>query len=345
MQLHKTILFFGAYLLLAFSTTAQERNDTNFITSTVLFPANQENFDPEYVENRGNLRNLYAIIRKFIENPRLKISKVKIIGSASTHEIAESHEKLALQRAMNIAEFIGTHISLPDSIYKIETDSNLPECKVIIGYTDHDPLSHIRNQESDTIAHTPLFAKESEIESLPTPARLPWYLHSNLLIPFMNVGIEIPLGRRLSFGTDYYFPWLKRESSNKNCFQVILFSGDIRWHFGHKTTFQNGERDFLHRPHSIGINCAYGFYDLERNWKGIQGSAWSAGFDYRYSLSIASDKVRLQLLFGVGYVQSKATSYKVKEPGGALLKEPNSYKLTRYVGPTRLGLILAIPIR
>ena len=36
-------------------------------------------------------------------------------------------------------------------------------------------------------------------------------LRSNLLLPLMNVGVQVPLGNRFSIGADWYYPFIRRE--------------------------------------------------------------------------------------------------------------------------------------
>ena len=45
---------------------------------------------------------------------------------------------------------------------------------------------------------------------------------TNLLLPLLNVGIEVPIGRHFSFAADYYYPWLGHDRVNANCVEALL---------------------------------------------------------------------------------------------------------------------------
>ena len=46
-------------------------------------------------------------------------------------------------------------------------------------------------------------------------------IRSNLLLPALNVGAELPVGNRSSFAVDHYYPWAWPDKSNKDCFELL----------------------------------------------------------------------------------------------------------------------------
>ena len=43
---------------------------------------------------------------------------------------------------------------------------------------------------------------------------------TNLLVPGLNFGVEIPVGRHFSIGADYWYPWWLAKS-NKYCGEML----------------------------------------------------------------------------------------------------------------------------
>lgn len=173
-------------------------------------------------------------------------------------------------------------------------------------------------------------------------------LRTNLLLPLLNVGIQIPLGNRFSIGADWYYPFLRREWSEylnqTNCFQALGPGADFRIYLGKK--HRKGRENWQYRfsGHSIGIYGMVGRYDVEWQFHGEQARFLNAGVDYMYSARIGKRKrMRLDLSVGVGYFQSKAIEYQVFRPGGLAYKTGNRFMHT-WIGPTKATVSLVIPI-
>lgn len=136
-------------------------------------------------------------------------------------------------------------------------------------------------------------------------------LRTNLLLPGLNVGLQIPIGNRFSIGADWYYPFLRREWSEQldqtNCFQALGPGADFRIYLGKKHS--KGRENWQYRlsGHSIGVYGHYGRYDVEWQFHGEQARFWCAGLDYMWSARIGKRKrMRLDLSIGVGYFQSRA---------------------------------------
>ncbi len=179
----------------------------------------------------------------------------------------------------------------------------------------------------DSMSHKPVFA-----------------LRTNLLVPLLNVGVEVPLGNRWSVAADYYYPWLFRKGNHKNCFQLLFWSAEGRYWFGKR--HKRGAENFANRlkGHSVGVYAGGGYYDVERNYSGHQGTVYSAGADYLYAMPVFKGKLNLTFSFAVGYIYSDAQGYRVREEGGRLLRKPYVKNRLHYFGPTKAGVSFVLPI-
>lgn len=173
-------------------------------------------------------------------------------------------------------------------------------------------------------------------------------LRTNLLIPGFNVGLQIPIGNRISIGADWYYPFLRREWHEQldqtNCFQALSPGIDVRFYLGRKHS--KGRENWQYRlsGHSIGIYGMVGKYDVELDFHGEQAEFINTGIDYMYSARIGKRKrLRLDLSVGVGYFQSKAIEYQVFRPGGLAYKTGKTLEHT-WIGPTKATISLVIPI-
>lgn len=165
-------------------------------------------------------------------------------------------------------------------------------------------------------------------------------VRTNLLVPALNIGAEVPLGNSWSFSVDYYYPWLWPSPKNKECFELLGWSVEGRYWFG-----KDRKAEDRLKGHSIGVYGAVGYYDFEWNYKGRQGEFVSAGVDYTYSLPVGRKKrVNLEFTVAVGCIHSWAKSYVVSGEYGQLHPEPGIV-LFDYVGPTKAAVSLVVPIR
>ena len=179
-------------------------------------------------------------------------------------------------------------------------------------------------------------------EPVPSPQQAPrtpiFALRSNLLVPLLNIGAEVPIGNRWSVSADYYFPWIWPSPKNKDCFELLGWSVEGRYWFGKDRTAS----DRLH-GHSLGLYGAGGYYDFEQNYEGQQGEFVSTGLDYTYAMPIGRKKrVNLEVTIAVGYIHAWARNYNVHGEGGPLFKEEGDV-LFDYFGPTKAAVSLVIP--
>lgn len=163
-------------------------------------------------------------------------------------------------------------------------------------------------------------------------------VRTNLLVPALNIGAEVPIGDRWSVSADYYYPWIWPSKKNKNCFEFLGWSAEGRYWFGKDRRPQ----DRL-KGHSVGAYAAAGYYDFEKEFKGQQGEFISAGFDYTYSMPVGRAKrVNLEFILAVGYIRSWGTNYTVPGPFGELYPQDGTV-LFDYFGPTKAAVSIVVP--
>lgn len=180
----------------------------------------------------------------------------------------------------------------------------------------------------------------------------PLYLRTNLLLPLMNIGLEVPIGNRWSIGADWYYPWIPRVSNSafdgsdhKNCFQIDGLSVEGRCWYGSKHNHNELNRQYRLTGHSTGLFVMGGRYDLERNYSGHQGEYILGGIDYLWATPIFKKRLHLELSLGVGYFYSRATRYEVYEEGGKGYRDKDFRKVYQYIGPLKANVSLVIPLR
>ena len=164
-------------------------------------------------------------------------------------------------------------------------------------------------------------------------------VRSNLLVPALNIGVEVPIGNQWSVGADYYFPWVWPKRDNKNCFEFLSWGIEGRYWFGKNRTDYNRLQG-----HSIGLYGYMGYYDFERNFHGHQGEFINIGLDYTYAMAVGKKKsVHFEFSLGVGYIYSQARKYTVIESGAPLISDKITKKIG-FFGPTKANISLVVPI-
>ena len=165
-------------------------------------------------------------------------------------------------------------------------------------------------------------------------------VRTNLLLPALNVGAEVPIGNRWSVGADWYYPWLWRKSDHKNCIQALALGLEGRYWFGKGP---GGRHPKPLTGHSVGLFSYAGYYDFERNYRGYQGEFALFGIDYLYAIRFRNG-FRLELSLGAGYFFSLSRPYQVFVEGGKGYKEKDMAKRVDYFGPLKAGASLVFPI-
>ena len=164
-------------------------------------------------------------------------------------------------------------------------------------------------------------------------------LRSNLMVPALNFGVEVPIGTNWSVGADYYYPWVWPKRDNKNCFELLAWGIEGRYWFGKsRTVFDRLQ------GHSLGLYGYMGYYDFERNFHGHQGEFANVGLDYTYAMSVGKRKsVHFEFSLGLGFIYSQARKYTVIEANGPLISDKIT-KTVVFFGPTKANISLVVPI-
>lgn len=172
-------------------------------------------------------------------------------------------------------------------------------------------------------------------------------VRTNLLLPLLNVGLELPIGNRWSIGADVYYPWNFRNSDHKWCFQLLAIDLEGRYWFGEKHKPGKENRRYRLQGHSVGAFLASGKYDFEKNYKGDQGEFWVAGADYLYATPIFKGWAHLEFSLAVGFIRASAYNYTVyTRPGGkGYYDDKNFREVTKYFGPVKGTVALVIPLK
>lgn len=167
-------------------------------------------------------------------------------------------------------------------------------------------------------------------------------VRSNLLIPGLNIGMEIPIGSHWSIGLDYFYPWAVSKD-NLWCGEMLgLFIDAKYWFPGKNNTWTPASKL---RGHAVGIYAGAGYYDYQKRTNGAQGEYLDLGIDYTYALPVANDKLRLEFNIGLGYIYTLYRPYYPSSDYEDLIKEPGiKYRSTNFIGPTRAGVSLVYPI-
>ncbi len=194
-----------------------------------------------------------------------------------------------------------------------------------------------------SVAHSAeIIDEESAIAEQPDAAELRkpvMAVRSNLLVPALNVGFEVPIGRNWSVGADYYFPWVWPKKDNKDCFELLAWGIEGRYWFGkNRTVFDRLQ------GHSLGLYGYMGYFDFERNYHGHQGEFVNVGLDYTYAIAVGKRKsLHFEFSLGVGYIYSQARKYTVIEDHGVLISDKITKKV-QFFGPTKANISLVVPI-
>ena len=210
-------------------------------------------------------------------------------------------------------------------------------------YTRTDPVAKV-----DPIVYSPVFqAPAKGIETYVAQEEHVWkktilQARTNLLVPGMNVGVEIPIKNNWSVGLDYYFPWIE-PSKNTWCGEMI--GGFIEGKYWFNSDKYRWTPDSKLKGHAVGLYAGLGYYDFQNKTKGSQGEFVDVGVDYTFGLPVAKGKLRIEFNFGLGWILTYYRPYTPSTDFSDLIKEPGvQQRSTNYFGPTRAGVSLAVPI-
>ena len=185
-----------------------------------------------------------------------------------------------------------------------------------------------------------LYRQVQPLPQAPVEKKMILAARTNLLVPALNVGVEVPVGYSWSVGADYYFPWWLARS-NRYCAEMLGWFVDTKYWFGK----DRGEKDKL-TGHALGLYAGFGYYDYQWEYSGNQGEYIDVGVDYTYSIPLAKDKLRMEFNIGLGWIFTVARHYTPTDDYTDLIKDPGiRHRKYNFFGPTRASVSLVVPIR
>lgn len=170
---------------------------------------------------------------------------------------------------------------------------------------------------------------------------------TNLLVPGLNAGVEVPIGRHVSIGADYWYPWWLAKN-NKYCGEMLGAFVDAKyWFTGRNGKYAWTRADKL-KGHALGVYAGAGYYDYQRLKSGYQGEYIDVGVDYTFGLPVGRRDhkwMRMEFNIGVGYIWTQARHYTPTSDYSDLIKDPGiKQKYYSFFGPTRAGVSFVLPI-
>lgn len=185
-----------------------------------------------------------------------------------------------------------------------------------------------------------LYRQVQPLPQAPVEKKMILAARTNLLVPALNVGVEVPVGYSWSVGADYYFPWFLARS-NKYCVEMLAWFVDGKYWFGR----DRREADKL-TGHAVGVYGGFGYYDFQWLESGHQGEFLDVGVDYTYSIPLAKDRLRMEFNIGLGWIYTVARHYTPTDDWSELIKDPGiRHRKYHFFGPTRASVSLVVPIR
>ncbi len=170
---------------------------------------------------------------------------------------------------------------------------------------------------------------------------------TNLLVPGLNAGVEVPIGRHVSIGADYWYPWWLAKS-NKYCGEMLGVFMDAKYWFTGKNGKYAWTRADKLKGHAFGVYAGAGYYDYQRLKSGYQGEYIDVGVDYTFGLPIGRRDhkwMRMEFNIGVGYIWTQARHYTPTSDYSDLIKDPGvKQRYYSFFGPTRAGVSFVLPI-
>lgn len=171
---------------------------------------------------------------------------------------------------------------------------------------------------------------------------IPIVFRSNLLVPLMNIGVEVPVGKRFSVDADVVSPWIGFDWKNSMCFQLQGLHLEGRYWLNPDSLPLFSGNTFT--GHSVAIGAMAYQYDFEKDYYGHQGEVYGAYADYTYTKYLKK-YLRLQLSIALGYAFCPWRDYNVYEDSGKLLRSlPVTEHYNQWFGPMKAAVSLAVPV-
>lgn len=194
----------------------------------------------------------------------------------------------------------------------------LPQLRVGAAFVIHYNPEKLKSLSAIPVDTYQLNILVDQVESL-QPASIPYLLikdnigyrkplfafKTNLLadaMTFLNVEIEVPIGKRWSVGAEWMFPWWIFDN-NKYYNQLLLGTVEGRYWFHTKRQSE------VLSGHALGLYASAGYYDFQWKKKGYQGEILpSVGLSYTYAHKMG-EYFRMEYSVGFGVFNTKYRKY------------------------------------
>ena len=154
------------------------------------------------------------------------------------------------------------------------------------------------------------------------------------LLTFVNVAVEVPLGRRFSVEAQYVNPWWHSMRKHRTI-ELCYVSLAPRYYFG-----KDGGR---YSSFFAGLSAGWGKYDMQLTRHGVQGELWHVSPVFGYSHYIGRHW-KMEYSISVGYLHTDYRKYTQKSgtPYGDIKVHdyPWVSHTFRSILPTSLGVSL-----
>ncbi|MDO4735620.1 MAG: DUF3575 domain-containing protein [Bacteroidia bacterium] len=273
--------------------------------------------------NRKDKEQLISILKSDLSNSRKKKHIMELSGGESFNYLMQNIMPL-LRKSVVVTIVVPSYL-------KDENFEKLPQMEQCVPQPAIALEAKAEKLEYKLPAQMP---KEPEFmqEGADKQKEYIFNIKTNLLLPLLNVGIEVPIKEKYTVGAEFYYPWIK-PSSDKWCAQMLAWFIEGKYWFTQK--------------HALGVYTGAGYYDFQDSKSGDQGEFVDIGVDYTYSIAVGAKKwMKIQFNLGLGYVFTTARHYHPTEDYEHLIKDPTvKKKNSHFVGPTRAGVSLVFPIR
>lgn len=136
-------------------TSAHAEITDSIVTSAraqarIDFKVNLTNLDSDYHGNKSNLEKILAKIDSMVLNPRMRVERITVVGTASPEGPYQNNVRLATERAKAFISILKSRYTFPDSIYTVSTipedwdsmrqmlveNNSIPYAEVILEFLD-----------------------------------------------------------------------------------------------------------------------------------------------------------------------------------------------------------------
>ncbi|MDE7025036.1 MAG: hypothetical protein K2O88_04050 [Paramuribaculum sp.] len=178
--------------------------DTTFIPAKVQshidFRVNLTNIDRSYFSNDAQLKEVLAEIDSMVLNPRMKVGRITVVGTASPEGPYKNNVRLATNRAKAFIRILRERYSFPDSMYAVTT---VPEdwdgMRLMVAESDTVPYAETLLEFIDESGHLSPDIREYRLKRL--DGGRPYAFLREHVLPYL---------RRASVTVDYDIERLKR---------------------------------------------------------------------------------------------------------------------------------------